>query len=220
MLCLANSYKHGGRCLAGIELQEDASGGLTPIYNTDDSPIWIRPISHTSAGEVPNSDAIGISVMSVICIVNAQSAGLHAHSEDVYYSKLEKTSKRFHPTESHLEPCIDNYHINIFGNRGKAVKPEDFQKSNYSLMLIRAEGAEIYLDTRFEKPRQRLKFRFNRSYYDFPITDPEYLHRLTKDPSLYRIHHLLYLVLSLGVEYEGWHFKLVATIIEPVDEII
>ena len=51
-------------------------------------PIWIRPVSHSAAGEVPLSDAIGIKVLSVVKIVNANYAGSSSHSEDYYYAKL------------------------------------------------------------------------------------------------------------------------------------
>ena len=45
ILCLANSYKHGGRCIAGIEvsLQE---GQLSINKSSYGIPIWIRPVSH------------------------------------------------------------------------------------------------------------------------------------------------------------------------------
>lgn len=87
ILCLANSYKHGGRCIAGIEvsLQE---GRISIKKSSYGIPIWIRPVSHSAAGEVPLSDAIGIKVLSVVKIVNANYAGSSSHSEDYYYAKL------------------------------------------------------------------------------------------------------------------------------------
>lgn len=82
-------------------------------------------------------------------------------------------------------------------------------------MLIRTEGSEIYLDTRYT-PKPRIKFNYNGNEYDFPITDPEYLNRLRLDASLYKSGYgVLYIVASLGVIHDGWHSKLAATIIIP-----
>lgn len=213
ILCLANSYKHGGRCIAGIEvsLQE---GKLSIKKSSFGIPIWIRPVSHSEAGEVPLSDAIGIKVLSVVKIVNASYAGSGSHSEDYYYTKLLLLDT-LNPSDEFLKKYTDTWHNCIFGNRGRALTPDAFQNGDYSLMLIRTEGSEIYLDTRFT-PKPRIKFNHNGSEYDFPITDPEYLNQLRLNDSLYKSGYgVLYIVVSLGVIHDGWHSKLAATIIIP-----
>lgn len=113
-----------------------------------------------------------------------------------------------------LDLLIDTQHKLIFGNRGKAVTPEDFQLGDYSVMLIKAINAEIYLEERYGK--ERVKFIHQETTYDFPITDPVFLNKIKSDPSLNKTYDVLYLVISLGVLHEGWHSKLVATIIEPI----
>lgn len=213
ILCLANSYKHGGRCIAGIEvsLQE---GQLSMNKSSYGIPIWIRPVSNSAAGEVPLSDAIGIKVLSVVKIVNACYAGSGSHSEDYYYAKLQLLDT-LNPSDEFLKKYTDTWHNCIFGNKGRALTPDAFQNGDYSLMLIRTEGSEIYLDTRYT-PKPRIKFNYNGNEYDFPITDPEYLNRLRLDDSLYRSGYgVLYIVASLGVIHDGWHSKLAATIIIP-----
>lgn len=213
ILCLANSYKHGGRCIAGIEvsLQE---GQLSINKSSYGIPIWIRPVSNRAAGEVPLSDAIGIKVLSVVKIVNACYAGSGSHSEDYYYAKLQLLDT-LNPSDEFLKKYTDTWHNCIFGNKGRALTPDAFQNGDYSLMLIRTEGSEIYLDTRYT-PKPRIKFNYNGNEYDFPITDPEYLNRLRLDDSLYRSGYgVLYIVASLGVIHDGWHSKLAATIIIP-----
>ncbi|WP_278908338.1 dual OB domain-containing protein [Leyella stercorea] len=213
ILCLANSYKYGGRCIAGIEvsLQE---GQLSINKSSYGIPIWIRPVSNSAAGEVPLSDAIGIKVLSVVKIVNACYAGSGSHSEDYYYAKLQLLDT-LNPSDEFLKKYTDTWHNCIFGNKGRALTPDAFQNGDYSLMLIRTEGSEIYLDTRYT-PKPRIKFNYNGNEYDFPITDPEYLNRLRLDDSLYRSEYgVLYIVASLGVIHDGWHSKLAATIIIP-----
>lgn len=213
ILCLANSYKHGGRCIAGVEVGIE-NGQLSIKKSTFGLPIWIRPISHSAAGEVPISDAMGINVLSVVKLYDVYYAGNASHSEDYYYKKIEKIDW-INPSDTFLHKYIDNWHQNIFGNRGRAITPEDFMRGNYSLMLIRTEGCEIYLDNRYS-PKPRVKFIYNGIEYDFPITDPIFIDKLRVNPALYNAgYDVVYIVASLAVVHDGWHSKLAATIIFP-----
>lgn len=211
ILCLANSYKHGGRCIAGIEVE--LNNGIINIKRGNYGlPIWIRPISHTFAGEIPLGQAQGIQVLSVIKVCDAEYAGNGSHSEDYYYSKLENIQK-INPSDQFLKQYVDSWHTNIFGNRGKALTPDAFRSGNYSLMLIRTEKSEIYFEEQYKK--QRIKFYFGGNLYDLPITDPKFLEQLRRNNNLFKTYSVLYIVVSLGIEHEGWHSKLAATLIIP-----
>lgn len=212
ILCLANSYKEGGRCIAGIEVELEEEN-ITIVKSTFGIPNWIRPVSHSSAGEIPMYDAMGIDVLSLTKIHDVKYAGSGSHSEDYYYSKLEFIQS-LNPSDSFLRNYTDSWHNTIFGNRGRALTPDSFQNGDYSLMLIRAEGCRIYLDNRY-KPKSRIEFDYCGNKYDFPITDPGFLYKLHNNDGLYRTYDVLYIVASLAVEHEGWHSKLAATIILP-----
>ncbi|MDE5784761.1 MAG: hypothetical protein K2H97_10655 [Prevotella sp.] len=211
ILCLANSYKHGGRCIAGIEVELN-NGTLDIKRGTYGLPIWIRPVSHTITGEIPMAQARGIQVLSVIKVCDAEYAGNGAHSENWYYSRIENIQK-INPSDQFLKQYIDSWHTNIFGNRGKALTPDAFRGGDYSLMLIRTERSEVYFEEQYKK--QRIKFRFGGNLYDLPITDPEFIEKLRESNSLFKTYDVLYIVVSLGVEHEGWHSKLAATLIIP-----
>lgn len=218
IVCLANSYKHGGRCIAGIEV-EIQKGQLSIKKSTFGLPVWIRPISHSAAGEVPMMEALNINILSVVKLHGITYAGNAAHSEDYYYQKLE-TIDKINPSDSFLRKYADDWHQHIFGNRGRAVTPQDFMQGDYSLMLIRTEGCQIYLDERFT-PKPRVKFSYKNTEYDFPITDPVFLDKLRANQALYKSgYDVVYIVASLGVEHEGWHSKLAATIIFPATNSI
>lgn len=176
ILCLANSYKHGGRCIAGVEV-ELKDGILSIVKSHYGIPSWIRPVSHSATGEVPMSDARGINVLSVVKIHGVSYAGNGSHSEDYYYQSLE-TIQSLNPSDSFLKEYTDSWHPTIFGNRGRALTPEAFNQGNYSIMLIRTENAEIYLDTRYS-PKPRIRFVHNGNNYDFPITDPVFFRQIT-----------------------------------------
>ncbi len=211
ILCLANSYKHGGRCIAGIEVEPN-NDTLTIKRDEHGSPIWIRPVAHTSSGEIPLSEAQHVNVLSLVQVNDVVCTGHGSHAEDHYYSSMEVLWE-LGPYDQFLRPYIDTWHTDIFGNRSKSVSASEFQAGDYSLMLIRAEGAEVYIDNLYFK--QRVKFSFHGNVYDFPITDPEFLERLKRDSSLYKTYDTLYVVASLGLVHEGKHFKLAATLIIP-----
>ena len=105
ILCLANSYKHGGRCIAGIELELDGKK-LKIVRSSYGIPVWIRPISHSSAGEVPMCDASKIAILSLVMVHNVSYAGSCSHSEDYYYESL-KMIKTINPSDTFLKHYID-----------------------------------------------------------------------------------------------------------------
>lgn len=213
ILCLANSYKHGGRCIAGVEIKLK-NGTLSIVKSQYGIPTWIRPVSHSATGEIPMSDAKGIDVLSVVKVCDISYAGNGSHSENYYYHSLESIQS-LNPSDSFLKEYTDSWHPTIFGNRGRALTPEAFDNGNYSVMLIRTEGADIYLDNRYN-PKSKIKFVHNGNNYDLPITDPVFLDRLNSNNSLYHPNYgTLYIVVSLGVLHDGWHSKLAATIITP-----
>jgi len=58
IVCLANSYKHGGRCLAGIDLT---------------SRQWIRPISDLEDGRIPlDNQYINIEQIKILNIIDIE----------------------------------------------------------------------------------------------------------------------------------------------------
>ena len=216
MLCLANSYKLGGRCIAGIQLKKTSNGRWTVVVNRDTkTPKWVRPISKNPAGEIPNHEAVGIDILSIIEVVNPDPHPELSHSENIYYDQLVKTGERCVIREDILDLLCDNCHGLIFGNKGWALTLDAFKAGGYSVMLIKVENAEIYLDTDKDKHKERIKFVYKGNCYDFPITDPLFLDRLKINPDLNSVYKYLYLVISLGVEFNGWHTKLAATIIDP-----
>ena len=80
--------------------------------------------------------------------------------------------------------------------------------------MIHPENAYAYCDEERENSKYRMKFTYFESNYDFPITDPVFLEQFKKNPENYSDLKGLYLVLSLGMEFEGFHFKLVAAVIQ------
>jgi hypothetical protein len=208
-ICLANSFKEGGRCLAGIEL--DANN--IPVL-IDGKPKWIRPVCNSEHGEVPNDIAAPFQILNIIEIQVTGKRPENHQSENVFFD--EKTIRVIgNFKRSELAPLCDNRNL-IFGNRGKAVSHDSIVTLNHSLMLADVHQFEVtqkvYHD-RPDRPQTRLVFTYNTNRYDFPVTDPVFLHRYHINPDLLEDITQIYLCLSLGVAWEDWYYKLVAGII-------
>ena len=210
-ICLANSYKRGGRCIAGIEVDCNNNAML----NNNGNPRWMRPIADTLYGEIPNHIANNIKMLSLVRIIDGLPCPKDAHRENLSYTKMEVCSLHFPANSALLNQLVDNVHQSVFGNRGKAVSADKASELDYSLMFVHVQNAGAYIDENREKSKNRMSFTYYGTDYDFPITDPIFLDEFKKEPDRYAIIPDVYLTLSLGLEFEGWHHKLVAGVIIP-----
>lgn len=216
-ICLANSYKRGGRCIAGVEVVFNGDGKWKLVRNDDGNPRWIRPIAKTTYGEIPNYIAENIQMLSVVRLSNVVPCPKGAHTENVYFSRIEQFDYDISQLPSSMIQFIDSRHQSIFHNRGRAVSAEMLRSINYSLMLIHPDKAGAYRDENREKSKNRMKFTYYGVEYDFPITDPAFLDEFKRKPKRYVDIPNVYLAISLGLEFEGWHHKLVAGVIILTD---
>lgn len=214
-ICLANSYKRGGRCIAGVEIALKDDGKWKMIRNHDGNPQWIRPIANTPYGEIPNHLALGIKPLTIVKLCDVQPCPHNAHTEDVFFSQMNCYKDDFPIINEVLNLLVDPNHQAIFHNRGRAISTQMITGLNYSLMLIHPENIQTYIDETREKSKYRMSFTYFGTNYDFPITDPLFLDRMRETPQLYSQIDNAYLTLSLGMEFEGWHHKLVAGVILP-----
>lgn len=216
-ICLANSYKRGGRCIAGVEIILDSSNDWTVIHNENGTPHWIRPIAHTTFGEIPNFTATKIQYFSIVKLTNVTLCPKEIHTEDVFYSSIEVCG-HIEPTTENLNKFVDNVHTIIFLNHGKAVAVGSSIPDAYSLMIIHPESIYTYVDNSWEKPKTRMKITHCGTTYDFPVTDPIFLDAYKANPGLLQNDNNVYLTLSLGLDFEGWHHKLVATVFSNIPD--
>ena len=216
-ICLANSYKHGGRCIAGIEVIPQSDGNLGIVHHDDGRPRWIRPVSMSANGEIPNNLAESFDIFSLVKLTDVEPCPDKAHTEDVHCTRMEICPFELSPTKNFLDQLLDTQHQAIFYFRGKSIPASIIDRLDYSLMLIHPDNACAYCDEERENSKYRMKFTYYGSNYDFPITDPVFLEQFKKNPDSYADLNGVYLVLSLGLEFEGFHYKLVATVVIPND---
>jgi len=212
-VCLANSYKHDHRCLAGV-LVKRSSNGFDLIQDNWGHPIWFRPINRwTDAGAIPNDEAVGINLFDVIEVEEPKPCPDGAQQENYYYSSLSRIGY-MNPDIALLKLIAKTNRKVLFGNAYSAISHDYYMRLEYSILMIHATDVHCYLKTRIDKqPQPRMTFTFNGNEYDFPITDPDFRHLLEDDEDEANAASDYYLTLSLGAICEDKHFKLVAGVI-------
>ena len=83
-VCLANSKKYGGRCIAGIELNQDVNSSFSLVKHNS-NPNWIRPISKTEHGEVDSTLVEHIKIGDIVEINISEICPQGYQSENVLF---------------------------------------------------------------------------------------------------------------------------------------
>lgn len=209
-VCLANSFKEGGRCIAGILLDKNN----TPIIENG-RPKWIRPISNTPHGEVPTHLVSHLNILDIVEIEIKNHVGKGYQSENTLF--LENSIQRIGTySRVRLSGLYDDSRLLIFGNKGKAVHEDSIGDLNHSLMFIRVTDFEIIEKIYEDNPQKkkiRLAFSYKYNRYEFPITDPVFLHNYQVHADYMNGVDELFLSLSLAINWEDWYYKLIAGII-------
>ncbi len=210
IVCLANSFRTGGRCLGGVELDKNNN----PIF-ANNRPKWVRPVCNTQNEEVPNHLASHISLLDIIEFQEINVSGHGHQTENVMFN----TSNSIQVVGSFPIDKLSNLTGNkrfslIFNNRGAAVIETEIPNFDYSLKLIELTQFETN-ERVFEGkpyPQIKLSFRYNNVLYNFPITDPDFLQNYKRDKNILQGKNRIFVTFSLAAPHEGWSSKLVAGI--------
>ncbi|MFI8881011.1 MULTISPECIES: dual OB domain-containing protein [unclassified Streptomyces] len=216
LVCLANSRKLSGRCVAGIV--DDGSGE------------WIRPVSSRLHREVSDSermykDGTDPKVLDVVSVPLLRHKPNSFQSEnwlldpDFYWMKTGRVGWRGLMS---LEQCPSTLWVNGFstylGNNDR-IPTEEANALSDSLNLIHVTDLTLQVHTPgaiFGDTDRALSARFSYAEHDhiLRVTDPEYeLEYLSKREGFYKLGES-FLTVSLGEPFQGHVYKLVAAIIE------
>ena len=209
IVCLANSFRVGGRCLGGVELDQNNN----PILQNG-RPKWVRPVCNTEHEEVPVDLVSHISLLDVIEFQSIRANGHGHQSENVLFQTNSIRTNGTFPI-GRLNELTDNNRYNVvFGNRGAAVPEHKVGELTYSLKLLSLTEFEtnerVFQDRQF--PQIKLSFRYNGNLYNFPITDPSFLHNYGLNNDILQGKDIIYVTLSLAAPHQEWSSKLVAGI--------
>lgn len=218
IVCLANSRKLQGRCIAGCEI---ARAGTM---------VWIRPVSDRQHEEVSEyerqyedgSDPVVLDIMNVP-LLEPRPKGYQQEnwliSPDEYWVKVGSVSW------ADLEALTDksgtlwlNGHHTYHG-LNDVIPIEQAATVQSSLKLIRVDGVKLNVFKPGEafgnlKRRVQARFSFAGNDYSLWVTDPivERGYLAQKDGSY--VLNQSYLTISLGEPYNGNCYKLVAAVIQ------
>jgi protein-tyrosine phosphatase len=118
-ICLANSRKHGERCIAGVEIQPNPQTQQYQLVKNGSRPHWIRPVSNTNYGQVPTQWVERIHLLDVVNLENRGAVPRDCHQENILFepnSIAIQTSLA--PTFENLEALTAGAPMMLFGNRG------------------------------------------------------------------------------------------------------
>jgi len=205
IVCLANSRKFGGRCIAGKD-----------IYTGE----WIRPVSKDRSGELFScnyklSNGDNPKLMDILQI-GLERKNPKPHQPENYQISQERWKKI--GTIDNLEEFCD-YPETLWdiGDQKDRI-PSSYMERNRldnSLYLIQPESIAIDWDK--DEQKARADFDYNNVSYDLSITDPNIISEFEDDESnLYVLDpNDIYLCLSIGEPFHmcgGDCFKLVAAV--------
>jgi hypothetical protein len=218
ILCLANSYKHEHRCVAGISLVTQQ---------------WVRLIGHSVPGcvtlkEASYPDGKQLRLLDIFEAELDESCGSNSHPEDMYlnpeplrlidrFDQPHHASKLMHHVARNplvLQNCSDR----IYYRRTESTPVQS------SIALIKPDDLWWWIRDESGKRKNRALFRTgsaSRVRYDLAVTDPVWLDQLhLLSPGIYPNSLLAggrpcktLLTVSLSEPFEGFHYKIVAGVI-------
>lgn len=211
-ICLANSKKYGGRCLAGIEACRDESGTLQIIRDTNDLPKWIRPVSHSAYGEIPEKLVKHLRLCDLVSFEMETACPIEFQRENVFFLgfTFEKTGN-INLKINNLVQLVDTRE-SLLGNCRKSLSSSEIAILDHSIVLIRTESASVRL-YEIGATHLRMIFYYQDTEYDLPVTDIDFYLQWIDTPGLLSSKMHLFLCISLSREKEGYYYKLVAGVL-------
>jgi hypothetical protein len=212
IICLGNSFKEGGRCIAGIRINSK-----NQYLTENDRPLWIRPISRANHGQIRNQLVSHIKLLDILKFsVTSVPDRNNYQSENAYFD--ERSIQIVGKINSKSIKILCEDHSVIFGNRGKAIHEDKIGSLRHSLILIKTKQfdvVEVNYDDNSNQPQKRMAFKYNGNNYNLPITDPVFLHSYQSNHNILNGVDKIYLSLSVGICWKSWYYKLVAGVIIP-----
>ncbi len=213
-VCLANSRKYSGRCIAGVELRYGADGRLRIVENAQHQPQWIRPISQSDFGELAAHWVRHIRLGDLV-EVEITEGGCHGNSyqsENVYFEKDSlKVVEKLPLTHERLEKLSLHESTPLFGCRRRAIPIDHIGGLYSSLTFVKVKNATIrWRDEIGARPQERLNFTYNDCNYDLALTDIEFVEKYMADNDILQKANQVYLTVSLSMPWDNRLYKLAA----------
>lgn len=198
IVILANSVKHHQHCVAG---KCTANGQ------------WVRPVANANGAELSHAQAqcqnphgsFNVKPLQKV-IMNFSSHAPLAHQPENYVIDGSTWRQNYRITDLELNQYLDQPN-DIWGNTDRVPHVSILSGQvviEQSLFLIAVDNLNLYKN---QYDRRRASFCYRGINYDFAVTDPNF-DRITHNKE----GHRGIICVSLGEEYQGSCYKLVATV--------
>ena len=219
IICLANSYKHGGRCIAGVSLEDGA---------------WIRLRGESADGaleprEYVLDDGTEPRLLDIIQVEVHYAVQTKAHPEDWQIAPVQWNLVERPAVESRWSGVASEKAKSkgVLGDHRDRIAEWELKYKPMRSSLCLICPAEIYWWIREDKGKRKYRTLFHHNYvtYDFALTDPRWIEHLNLLPAGIYPHAKFaaadaetWLTVSLSEPYFGFHYKLVAGVIVRAKE--
>jgi hypothetical protein len=224
IIVLANSFKRNERCVAGRE--------LVLVNGQSVLSSWIRPVSTHGDGELRPPERVIARTRAEVGVRDIVEVALARHSDDptqpenwVLFGRGDWTDV----SASHRRLSLDELEEQPPGLWLDPATTTDRTREAWlakcpppqSLYVVRAERLLVRLSSDpLGKPSYRCRFDYRGLQYYLSLTDPKA--RRTLDPSVPRAGAspvdvpvgTVRVCISLARPFRGFHYKVVATILE------
>ncbi|MFF5720158.1 hypothetical protein [Streptomyces buecherae] len=212
LVCLANSRKPGGRCVAGIDMH--ASSWIRPVSSRPDRAVSATERRYASGAEPRPLDIVSLR------LIEPRPISFHQENWLVDSSIRWQQTGRIGWDELRLleQPSArlwrDGFHTKA-GNNDRVPTDQEGTVAD-SLKLIRVNHAtiKVYRPWGQDDPAVRAQFRHVGSEYSLKVTDPACEEKYRRrGAGCYSLGDT-FLTISLSEEFNGFLYKLVAAVIE------
>lgn len=174
-VCLANSWREGGRCVAGVRL--DGEGWIRPVISPEGGPLQQRHYRLDAGRSIALLDHVRVSVTGRSALPYHPENWLLKEGDP--WELLDKIG--IERAGTILKPYFAGDPL-LFGNDARWCDSSDFQSrpSESSLALISPSDLRWTVIQSWGKRKCRAQFRLGNVSYNLPVTDPEWDSRLLR----------------------------------------
>ena len=210
IICLANSWREGGRCFAGKDV--NTGEWIRPIGKKPDA-ITIKEQTYKNRSTCPKL----LDIVRVPLEPNKTSNPSIPYQTENYRISGESWEYAGKKTWEEAKKLVDNT-PNLLWGKSQSIFESSFKEYNNSLALI--ELPRLILKGIKKENRKQLRgvFQYAGCGYDLPITDPAFdkKHSFVNAGEEKRIDKNILLCVSLGGPYEVSGLKYASKLIAGI----
>ena len=218
IVCLANSRKLSGRCIAGRELVADRPGA------------WVRPVSARERQEVSEyerqyQDGSDPKLLDIVDVPLLEHRPTDYQQEnwlldpDYYWTKVDRCAWEDLVQLSEVGGTLWQNGFHTYNGTNDKIPLAEAARETSSLKLIHVDELRLHVfapGQAFGDPKRRVQanFQFSGSNYALRVTDPNVERRYLAQKDGYYDLVECYLTISLSEPFKEHCYKLVAAVME------